>query len=213
MRIIGGSARGRTLLAPKGLDTRPTQDAVRESLCNILRREIPDAVVLDLFAGTGALALECLSRGAARAVLVDCSRPVIEVIRRNVVCAGFAQQAQCLCCDWRVALTRMAGEEGSAPAFDLVFLDPPYNRVDLTQVCGLLVASGLLAEGALIVAEHRTGAPPTALPPLVEEDTRRYGGTAVTMFRFDPNPGSDPDQKERGMGGEGDADRRFPGKL
>ena len=187
MRIIGGSARGRTLLAPRGLRTRPTQDAVRESLCNILRREIPGAAVLDLFAGTGALALECLSRGATRAVLVDHARPVVNVIRRNVESAGFAGRAECLCCDWRAALLRIKGEGRANPAFDLVFLDPPYDRVDLAEVCAALVAGSLLADGALIVAEHRPGAAPGLRPPLIEEDARRYGDTAVTMFRFDPS--------------------------
>ena len=189
MRIIGGSARGRTLLAPRGLHTRPTQDAVRESLCNILRREIPDAVVLDLFAGSGALALECLSRGAARAVLVDHARPAMHAIRRNVESAGFTEQAECLCCDWRAALLRIINEAHTNSAFDLVYLDPPYDRVDLSEVCAALVAGGLLADGALIVVEHRTGSPPATRPPLIEEDARRYGDTTITLLRFDPKPG------------------------
>jgi len=186
VRIIGGSARGRTLLAPRGLHTRPTQDAVRESLFNILRREIPDALVLDLFAGTGALALECLSRGAARAVLVDRAPSAMRVIRRNVQSAGFAGQADCLCCDWRAALGRLKGAAGAGPGFDLAFLDPPYGRVDLAEVCAAL-ADGLLAPGALIVAEHPAGEPPAVRPPLFVQDARRYGDTAVTMIRFDPN--------------------------
>lgn len=202
MRIIGGSARGRTLLAPRGLHTRPTQDAVRESLFNILRREIPGALVLDLFAGTGALALECLSRGAARAVLVDHARPVMNVVRRNVADAGFSKQAECLCCDWRAALSRIRREALVDSAFTLVFLDPPYDRVDLTEVCAALVAGGLLADGALVVAEHRAGAPPAVRPPLIGEDARRYGDTAVTMFRY-----------ERRAGGESDADRHLSGQL
>jgi 16S rRNA (guanine(966)-N(2))-methyltransferase RsmD len=198
VRIIGGSARGRKLLVPRGLHTRPTQDAVRESLFNILRHEISDTVVLDLFAGTGALALECLSRGSVRAVLVDHARPAIDVIRRNAESAGFAERAECLCCDWRAALLRIKGEARADTAFDLVFLDPPYDRVDLSQVCAVLVAGGLLADGALIVAEHRAGAPPATRPPLIEEDARRYGDTTVTMFR---------------LGGEEDAHRHLSGQL
>ncbi|MCL2811084.1 MAG: 16S rRNA (guanine(966)-N(2))-methyltransferase RsmD [Clostridia bacterium] len=180
MRIIGGSARGRTLLAPRGLQTRPTPDAVRESLCNILRCEIPGATVLDLFAGTGALALECLSRGAERAALVDHAQSAMGVIRRNVQSAGFEGQTQCLRSDWRAALARLRGQG----RFDLVFLDPPYGRIDLTQVCAALAESDLLAPDALIVAEHRTGEPPTAHPPLLTEDTRRYGDTTVTIIRY-----------------------------
>jgi len=181
MRIIGGSARGRTLLAPRGLHTRPTADAVRESLCNILRREIPGAIVLDLFAGTGALALECLSRGAERAVLVDHAQSVMRVIRRNVESAGFAGQVLCLCCDWRAALTRLKGQA----LFDLVFLDPPYGRIDLTEILTALATGDLLAPDALIVAEHRTGEPPVLCPPLVLQDARRYGDTTVSIIRFE----------------------------
>ena len=88
MRIIAGTARGRTIVAPKGQDTRPTQDYVRESLFNILQWDVPEAQVLDLFAGSGALALEALSRGAAEATLVDCSMDAIAAIRRNVEAAS-----------------------------------------------------------------------------------------------------------------------------
>jgi 16S rRNA (guanine966-N2)-methyltransferase len=185
MRIIGGTARGRTLVAPPGLDTRPTRDAVRESLFNILRSATEDATVLDLFAGSGALALESVSRGARRAALVDRAPAAIRVIRRNAEHADFSGQCQFLCCDWRTALARLAG---AGEAFDLVFLDPPYDAVDLSAVCGALEEAGLLAANALIVAEHRTGAPPRVSPPLREADIRRYGGTSVTIIRREEEP-------------------------
>ncbi len=193
MRIIGGTARGRTLLAPPGLSTRPTQDAVRESLFNILRNQVPEARVLDLFAGSGALALESLSRGAASAVLVDNAQQAMRTIRRNVEHAGFAEQCTCLGCDWQAALTRLRGQ---GQRFDLVFVDPPYDRVDVSAVCAAL--TGLLEEDALVVVEHRTGAPPIVQPPLHETDARRYGDTTVTMIR---------------KGGDDDAHGDLPGQL
>ena len=124
MRIISGEARGRTLFAPAGDQTRPTSDKIRGSLFNILNGRVEDAEVLDLFGGTGALALEALSRGAARAVIVDSSRAAIEVIRRNagnVLKDALAERALILKTDYRSAISSLHGRR-----FDLVFLDPPY---------------------------------------------------------------------------------------
>ena len=122
MRIISGSARGRTIVAPQGMDTRPTQDYVRESLFNILRADVPGARVLDLFAGSGALGLEALSRGAEHAVFVDSARAAVACVRRNVETLRMDGRCQVLACDWRAAAQRLAGG-----GFDLVFIDPPYR--------------------------------------------------------------------------------------
>lgn len=100
MRIIAGEARSRTILAPEGRDTRPTLDRVRENLFNILQWQCPGARVLDLFAGSGALALEALSRGAAEAVLADCDARAVRVERQNVEALGFSQRARVLQADW-----------------------------------------------------------------------------------------------------------------
>lgn len=180
MRVVGGTARGRTLISPPGLRTRPTQDYVRESLFNILCREVPEADVLDLFAGSGALALESLSRGARSAVLVDSSQNAMQAIRRNIEQTGFSDRCGCLCCDWKAALARL---EEQGRAFDLVFLDPPYSQVDLSTVCAALELRGLLAPDALIVAEHRTGEAVRVEAPLGAMDARRYGDTTVTLIR------------------------------
>ncbi|MDR3050800.1 MAG: 16S rRNA (guanine(966)-N(2))-methyltransferase RsmD [Oscillospiraceae bacterium] len=178
MRIIGGSAKGRSLSAPPGLATRPTQDAVRESLFNILARHVPGARVLDLFAGSGALGLESVSRGAALAVLVDRAPAAMAVIRGNVARLGFGDRCQCLLCDWRQALTRL---DRQGAVFDLVFIDPPYDLVAAGSVCEALTVHGLLAPNALLAVEHRWGAPPQTIPPLHCADTRRYGGTGITF--------------------------------
>ena len=135
MRIIAGEARGRTLTAPKGMDTRPTQDYVRESLFNILQASVPEARVLDLFAGSGALALEALSRGAVKATLVDCSTDAVQCIKRNAETLGFAERVTVIRSDWQAALMRLSK---NGERFTLVFLDPPYRITDTGAQCARL---------------------------------------------------------------------------
>ena len=128
MRIISGDARGRKLFAPSGEDTRPTADRIRESLFNILSNRVWDAEVLDLFGGTGAMALEALSRGAAHAVIVDSDREAIRAIQRNaegVLKDALNERAKIIRADYRAAIDAMPEVR-----FDLVFLDPPYRMTD-----------------------------------------------------------------------------------
>ncbi len=178
MRIIAGSARGRALFSPKGRDTRPTLDRVRESLFSILAPLIPEARVLDLFAGTGALALESLSRGARRAVLVDRDRQAKAAIERNIEALGFSEQAAFYFCDWRAAVRRLSDEDAR---FDLIFLDPPYRMPGADEVLAALAGSCLPASGARIVYEHGRDETPGA-PGLAAVDERRYGDTVITFF-------------------------------
>lgn len=175
MRIIAGTARGRTIEAPKGRDTRPTLDRVRENLFNILQRKTWDAKVLDLFAGTGALSLESLSRGAAEAVLVDCDRAAHLCQKQNVQKLGFDGQTRILLMDWQQALRQLAGEK-----FDLVFLDPPYAMRDLTGVMAALVP--LLAEGATVIVEHEAQVMPSTADGYEMYDSRKYGYVGVSFF-------------------------------
>ncbi len=181
MRIIAGIAKGRTLTAPKGQNTRPTLDYVRESLFNIIQRDVPDAVVLDLFAGSGALALEALSRGAAKAVLVDSSRQAIECIRRNVETLRFSDQVSVNPSDWRMALQRLSPAENR---FDLVFLDPPYRLSIYQEIAGLLEQRHLLAQDALIVTEHHRDIPVELGQAFQLRDYRTYGDTVIHMHTF-----------------------------
>ena len=124
MRIIGGDARGRTIVAPAGAKTRPTQDYVRESLFNIIRWDVEDARVLDLFAGTGALSLEALSRGAREAVLVDMDRAACAAIRKNMETTRLGEKCRLIARDYHAAIDALAAE---GTAFDVVFIDPPYK--------------------------------------------------------------------------------------
>ncbi len=179
MRIIAGEAKGRKLFAPPGLDTRPTTDRVRESLFAILGPRLDQAAVLDLFAGSGALALEALSRGAQWAALCDSSPAAIRVIRRNVGLAGFEARARVLPGDWRSALRRLQGAR-----FDLVFLDPPYRQVQLYgQAMEALEEAGLLAEDVLVVLERLSRCSLTVPSGFQVVDSRRCGDTTVDLAK------------------------------
>ena len=131
MRIIAGTARNRRIDAPEGKNTRPTLDRVRENLFNILQTRVSSSAVLDLFAGSGALSLEALSRGASFAVMCDIDRNANRVEKRNTETLGFSERAELYCCDWRTAVRKLTERNMK---FDLVFLDPPYRMNDLREV-------------------------------------------------------------------------------
>ena len=191
MRIVGGEAGGRRIQAPEGRQTRPTTERVREAVFSILGGDMTGLDVLDVFAGSGAMALEALSRGAARAVLCDSSRQAAAVIRRNIDALGYSARAELQARDWRMALGGMAGRR-----FDVVFIDPPYKRVEeYTQVVAELNARRLLAVGALLVLEHEARMELNGFPPGFETlKPHRYGDTAVTVLRFNGEAGSAEDE-------------------
>jgi 16S rRNA (guanine966-N2)-methyltransferase len=172
MRVIAGRYRGRTLKAPPGSSTRPTSDRVREALFSILGARAVDARVLDLFAGSGALGIEALSRGASEATFVDDAVPAVQAIRANLKTLrawGDVRKAD--------ALKFLAAEPGS---YDLVFLDPPYREAE--RLAGKLSEAlpGVLAEEALVVAESDRRAPLALQLPL--RDERRYGDTLLRLY-------------------------------
>lgn len=184
MRITGGTLRSRALRAPRGQATRPTSDRVREALFGILGSAglLPGARVLDLYAGTGALAFEALSRGAARAVLVESSREALAAARGNLESLGLEDRARVLGADARDVVRRLAGE---AP-FDLVFADPPWALVDTgeaVRVLGELAASALFGADTLLVLEHSSRTAPPEVPGLAHEQVRRYGDAALTFYK------------------------------
>lgn len=181
MRIIAGSARGRTIAAPKGQNTRPTQDYVRESLFNILQQEVPGAKVLDLYAGSGALALEALSRGADESTLVDCAPEAIACIEKNVEALRFGEQASVLRSDGQLALKRLSREN---KRFSIVFLDPPYRVTDVGAQCASMADLQLLEPDALLVIEHRKGTDPILDGRFTLRDARGYGDTVIHFFTY-----------------------------
>jgi 16S rRNA (guanine966-N2)-methyltransferase len=183
VRIIAGSLGGRQLRAPRGQKTRPTSDKVRAAIFNILgnslREEISGAV-LDLYAGSGALGLEALSRGADRVVFVDQAPDAIRAIAANVAALGQEARAEIIRGEVAKVLPRLP-----RGAFALAFLDPPYRSAEAGRA--LAVLAPVLAPGAVVVVEHDRRSPPEAQigapDSLALHDRRRYGDTEVSFYR------------------------------
>ena len=184
MRIVGGHLRGRALVPPSGPATRPTSDRVRESMFNILAHASPDftfegAHVLDLFAGTGALGIEALSRGAAFCLFVEEDAGARGTIRQNVEAFGLTGVTKI----FRRDATSLGPASGRAGA-GLVFLDPPYDQGLAAKALQSAAAGGWIAGGAVIVIEDRKGAE-TALPGgFTRIDQRQWGDTQAVFARF-----------------------------
>jgi len=153
MRIITGSARGTRLATLEGEATRPTAERVKEAVFSMLQFEIEGRAVLDLFAGSGQLGLEALSRGAAHATLIDASREAVDVILANAKKTHLFEKCRVSCADWAAYLRGTAGKK----TFDIVFLDPPYASGLVPQALGRLADGGLLAPGAAVVCETDNG--------------------------------------------------------
>ncbi len=180
MRVIAGEAKGRRLLAPRGLGTRPTADRVREALFNILGPRVAGAAVLDLFAGSGAVGIEALSRGAARAVFVERDRAAVAALRANLARLGLGPRARVIARDAEAALRDLGRQ---ATRFDLVFLDPPYAGDLAARTLVALGGGDHLASAGLVVVQHRTKAElPEVQGVLRRVRTRRFGGTTLTFF-------------------------------
>lgn len=182
MRVVAGEFGGRRLIAPPGRGTRPTADRVKEALFSIIG-PLDGARVLDLFAGSGGLAIEALSRGAASAVCVDDDRGAVEAMRANAGVLGLGDRLRITRRGWRGALASL-GEAGER--FDLVLADPPYDLLPvIAEEMGEAIAA-VLAPGAIVAIEHARGAIIRAggVPAIgVERDTtRRYGDTEVTVI-------------------------------
>lgn len=173
--MIGGVHGGRGLMAPRGQATRPTSDRVREALFSILGDGVRGARVLDLFAGSGALAIEALSRGAAEATLVDSAAVAVTAIRRNLEALGIGGEVV-----QRPALRFLDAARRDARQYDLIFLDPPYRHA---RALGRELSAGLspvLADGARVVAESDRRQPLDLQLPLL--DQRRYGDTLIQIY-------------------------------
>ncbi len=186
MRIISGSARGRRLHAPPNLRVRPTADRVKESLFNILITLLGDfdgLRVLDIFAGTGNLGMEALSRGAGHAVFIDNHKGSTVLITKNLAMLGFAERSRVLERDALAGLRML--EEREAP-FNLVFMDPPYGQGLAEKALDYLAASALVGDESLVVAEVSSRETlPAEVGALREFDRRVYGDTALHFFRRD----------------------------
>ncbi len=180
MRIVGGSLGGRVLRAPHGAATRPTSEKVREAVFQILGHDAVEGPVLDLFAGSGGLGIEALSRGAPHATFVDSGKPAISIIRTNIGELGLADRATVVPSD-AIAFARRPLGPGALP-WHLVLIDPPYAS-DLAVRAATALPRTSLADRATIVIEHdRRNAPPESLGSLLRTDARRYGDTWVSFY-------------------------------
>jgi 16S rRNA (guanine966-N2)-methyltransferase len=180
MRIVAGTWRGRTLVAPQGAATRPTADRVRQALFDMLlhapwagRESVEGAHVLDVFAGTGAFGLEALSRGAAHATFIEHDRAALTALRANIAACRASDRSTILAID---ALAVPPGEAAS-----LVFLDPPYRHDLVPRAIARLRVAGRIAPGALLIAETARAEPPPTSEPLLAE--RSHGATRLSIWR------------------------------
>jgi 16S rRNA (guanine966-N2)-methyltransferase len=182
VRVVGGEFRGRPLATPSDATIRPTSDRVRQTLFDILTHSygdpLPEARVLDLFAGTGALGIEAISRGAASVVFVDEGADARGIIRANVEAFGLTGRTRI----FRRDATRL-GDSGTVPAFDVVFADPPYRRGLGEQALAAALAGGWVKDGAIVVLEEDAAAAIHPVEGLTIEESRRIGDTQIVFFR------------------------------
>ena len=178
MRVITGSARGCRLKELEGMETRPTTDRVKEGLFNIIQFDIEGRKVLDLFAGTGQLGIECLRRGAASAVFVDRRPDAVKLIRENLKATRLSDKARVVSGDSMEFLKSLR------ESFDLIFLDPPYEAGLLEPAIAHIAKFVILSPHGIIVAEHPVGmALPALAAPYRLHRTYRYGKIALSLYR------------------------------
>lgn len=176
MRIISGIRRGHKLCSFDGDDVRPTTDRVKESIFNLIQTYVPDAVCLDMFAGSGALSLEALSRGAAYAVCVDKDKRSVDIIRKNITSLDFGEICETVnmsCLDYAAETDRK---------FDIIFLDPPYNKGLIEPVLDAISKYGILNSGGIIVLESDSTDFNSETADFTILKQRKYGRTVITVY-------------------------------
>ncbi len=178
MRITGGTGRGRKLKAPGGERVRPTSDKVKQALFNILGERVQDSVFLDLYAGTGGIGLEALSRGAEKVIFVDDSRKSVLVIKKNIEQTGFGERAQVVT-SRAESFLKKASEQ-----FDIVFLDPPYS-VEQEPLLNFVSESGVLKPDSIVVSEHfKKQKSPERAGRLLLYREAVYGDTVLAFYKI-----------------------------
>lgn len=180
MRIIAGEAKGKRLECRKGIDTRPTQDSVKESLFSIIAPYIPEARMLDLFSGTGNIALEALSRGAKRAVMIEKDQEALKYIIKNINNLGYENKSRAYKNDVIRAIEILSrkGEK-----FDIIFMDPPYKDEVCERVIRAISKANLLADNGLIICEHHIFEDLSdEVAEFRKTDERKYGKKSVTFY-------------------------------
>ena len=178
MCVITGTARGRRLKEPVGLETRPTADRVKEGIFSSIQFEIEGRRVLDLFGGTGQMGIEALSRGAAHCTFVDLRKEAVGIIRDNLALTGLAGRAAVVQADYQAFLSRCR------ETFDVIFLDPPYNSGMLEKALETITAIDIVSENGIIVCENGSVAGWPAVPaPYGLQKEYRYGKIRTALYR------------------------------
>jgi len=176
MRVISGTARGKKLIAPEGINTRPTTDRVKESIFNIIQRYIPCENVLDAFAGSGALGIEALSRGAESCTFIEANPEALSILRKNVEGARVSDKSEILRKDIFDFLNL------TNKKFDIIFLDPPYNKGFLSPVFKIVKERKLLSENGIVLVETEFGGEETEFNGYECIKKAKYGKTVVSVF-------------------------------
>jgi 16S rRNA (guanine966-N2)-methyltransferase len=190
MRVIAGKFRSRSLKSLKGLALRPTSDRLRETLFNVLAERVADARFVDAFAGTGAVGIEALSRGAREVIFIENHVPAVALIRKNLQALGIQSLGSVLALDTLRGLQRLVANPPAASSLvDIVYLDPPYAAAqDYRRVLTFLGAAPLLAEGSLVIAEHRSSVElPETFGNLSRVRVLRQGDATLSFYRFISN--------------------------
>ena len=183
LRVISGKARGLKLDTPKNQDVRPTTDRVKESLFNVINSYIMDSNILDLFAGTGSLGIECLSRGAKNCVFVDKSKDSINIVRSNVKKARVENESTILNVDFKDAVKRLSTQNQK---FDVIFMDPPYYENMFIECLKSIDKFNLLDEDGIIVVEHDTkDLFEDSIGRLNKSREKKYGNTTLTFYKLE----------------------------
>lgn len=188
MRIIAGKARGRIFETPQGKNTRPTLDRVREAIFGMIQFDVENRKVLDLFAGSGGMGLEAISRGASKVVFCDIEKNAVKLIEKNIATLDFADNATVFCCDWRMLINKLSAER---ECFSIVLVDPPYSAGLYEQILSEIVSKKILTSGAIIIAEHAwdkqidiEALPEETRRSLIFRKPRRYGSVGVTYIAY-----------------------------
>ncbi|MBO4848779.1 MAG: 16S rRNA (guanine(966)-N(2))-methyltransferase RsmD [Clostridia bacterium] len=182
MRVIAGSAKGREILAPKGLNTRPTLAKVKEAMFGMLQFDLEGANVLDLFAGSGGLGIEAISRGAAHVTFCDADRHAVSVVKANLKKLAFEDRASVVMGD-AISLLGALAERGER--FDIVLLDPPYETDLQRRAISILAEKGLLNDGAILVCEHSNSNPPVFPAGFDARKAKKYGDSYLTYATYE----------------------------
>lgn len=183
LRIISGERGGRIIKSVEGINTRPTTDRTKESLFNILHNILSGSTVLDLFAGSGNLGLEALSRGSDYAVFVERNRKAVSIINENIKDLGYVHKSNVIKEDAFKAVVKLSALN---LVFDIIFLDPPYKEELEVPIITCICENNILSNNGIVVLEHLTSnQQPDNIGFLIRYDLRKYGNTSISFYRRD----------------------------